>query len=285
MKAPVRAPSSLASLSLVGRNVASVRVLACPCKFRCIFGVETLDAHVPSSTNQGRPALTLCKTALTHAKSFTSTSQALLQRRNYRLPTSTTSIYQKQAFSTASTSSVVVPYSSLTVGIPRETFPNERRVAITPQNVALLLKKGFSRVLIEAGAGAEAQFTDDAYRKAGAIIVDKDVVWSQSDVLLKVRAPSIGDGPNNEVKSMREGATVISFLYPAQNKPVVDALAAQGVTSFAMDKIPRISRAQVFDALRLVFASKFHSLRFLNLLTSNVLIVVPWQTLPDTRLS
>lgn len=158
----------------------------------------------------------------------------------------------KHNFAAASTSSVVVPYQSLTVGIPRETFPNERRVAITPQNVALLLKKGFSRVLIESGAGAEAQFTDEAYRKAGAIIVERDVVWSQSDILLKVRAPSIEDGTKNEVNSMRDGATIISFLYPAQNKPVVEALAERGITSFAMDKIPRISRAQVFDALRSV---------------------------------
>ncbi|CRG87541.1 NAD(P) transhydrogenase subunit alpha [Talaromyces islandicus] len=149
---------------------------------------------------------------------------------------------------TASAPSVVVPYTSLTVGIPRETFPNERRVAITPQNVALLLKKGFSRVLVESGAGEGAQFTDAAYRKAGAVMVEKDAVLSQSDILLKVRAPSI-DGPVNEVQAMREGSTVISFLYPAQNKSVVDALAARGLTSFAMDKVPRISRAQVFDAL------------------------------------
>lgn len=123
-------------------------------------------------------------------------------------------------------------------------------MAITPQNVALLVKKGFSRILIESGAGAEAQFTDEAYRKAGAIIVERDVVWSQSDIILKVRAPSIEDGPKNEVNAMHDGATIISFLYPAQNKPVVEALAARGITSFAMDKIPRISRAQVFDALR-----------------------------------
>lgn len=157
---------------------------------------------------------------------------------------------QNLNFATASTPSAAVPYKSLTVGIPRETFPNERRVAITPQNVALLLKKGFSRIIIESGAGSEAQFTDEAYRKAGAIIVDKDVVWSQSDIILKVRAPRIEDGPLNEVNSIRDGATIISFLYPAQNKPVVEALAGRGITSFAMDKIPRISRAQVFDALR-----------------------------------
>ncbi|THH04603.1 hypothetical protein EW145_g5399 [Phellinidium pouzarii] len=141
-----------------------------------------------------------------------------------------------------------IPYSSLTVGIPLESYPNERRVAITPQNTALLLKKGFQRILVERGAGAEAQFTDDAYVQAGATLVERGVVWKDSDILLKVRAPSI-DGPEGEVHTLREGTTLISFLYPAQNKPVVHALAARKATSFAMDMIPRISRAQVFDAL------------------------------------
>lgn len=141
------------------------------------------------------------------------------------------------------------PYSTVTIGIPKESFPGERRVAITPQNVKLLLKKGFSRVLIERGAGVEAQFTDEAYEQAGAKTVDRRSVFSESDILLKVRALSI-DGPDSEVDAIREGATVISFLYPVQNKPVVDRLASRKATSFAMDMVPRISRAQVFDALR-----------------------------------
>jgi NAD(P) transhydrogenase len=130
------------------------------------------------------------------------------------------------------------------VGIPKESYPGERRVAITPQNVKLLLKKGFSRVLIERGAGVEAQFTDEAYEQAGAKTVDRRSVFSESDILLKVRALSI-DGPDSEVDAIREGATVISFLYPVQNRPVVERLAAQKATAFAMDMIPRISRAQV----------------------------------------
>ncbi|KAF2015605.1 PNTB-domain-containing protein [Aaosphaeria arxii CBS 175.79] len=140
------------------------------------------------------------------------------------------------------------PYSTLTVGIPRESFPGERRVAITPQNVKLLLKKGFSRILIERGAGLEAQFTDEAYEQAGAKTVDRRSVFSESDILLKVRALSI-DGPDSEVDAIREGATVISFLYPVQNKAVVDRLSDRKATAFAMDMVPRISRAQVFDAL------------------------------------
>ncbi|KAL2361864.1 hypothetical protein RJZ56_005243 [Blastomyces dermatitidis] len=137
-----------------------------------------------------------------------------------------------------------VPYSALTIGIPFETFPNERRVALTPQNAALLLKKGFGRVLIERGAGAQAKFTDEAYEKAGATLVDRTAVWQDSDILLKVRAPLLNGSSNNEVAALREGSTLISFLYPAQNKELVNALAARRVTSFAMDMIPRISRAQ-----------------------------------------
>ncbi|WYZ38617.1 hypothetical protein EsH8_III_000531 [Colletotrichum jinshuiense] len=148
------------------------------------------------------------------------------------------------AYSTAAETSSV-PYSQLTVGVPKEVFLNERRVALTPQNVALLLKKGFSTVLVERGAGAEADFPDEAYDLAGATLVDSaDQVWSGSDVVLKVRGPV-----PSEVELMKKHQTIISFLQPAQNKPLVEKLAAQKATSFAMDLIPRISRAQVFDAL------------------------------------
>lgn len=136
------------------------------------------------------------------------------------------------------------PYSKLTVGIPRETFTNERRVAISPQNVALLLKKGFDRVLVELGAGVQADFPDGAYQKAGATLVDKDGLWSQANIVLKVRGPSV-----DEIDRLKEGATIISMLQPAQNKDIVERLAARKATAFAMDMIPRISRAQVFDAL------------------------------------
>lgn len=144
-----------------------------------------------------------------------------------------------------------VPYSSLTVGVPREIFPDERRVALTPQNVALLLKKGISRVLIERGAGDGAQLFDQAYEQAGATLVDQATVWSQSNIVLKVRSPQ-ENGTFNEVEALSQGSTIMSFLYPAQNKQLVDNISSRGATSFAMDLIPRISRAQVFDALRYV---------------------------------
>jgi NAD(P) transhydrogenase len=140
---------------------------------------------------------------------------------------------------------VTRPYAQLCVGVPRETYPGERRVALTPQNVALLLKKGFAKVLVERGAGAPADFLDDAYAAAGATLVDDaSAVWNEADVVLKVRGPSAA-----EADCAREGQTIISFLQPMQNKPLVEKLAERKATVFAMDMIPRISRAQVFDAL------------------------------------
>ncbi|CAM1507821.1 Fc.00g046690.m01.CDS01 [Cosmosporella sp. VM-42] len=146
-------------------------------------------------------------------------------------------------------STVVVPptkpYGELTVGVPKEIYPDERRVALSPVNVALLLKKGFKKVLVERGAGTSADFLDAAYEKAGATLVaSAKEVWTNADIVLKVRGPQL-----NEVDSIKEKQTIISFLQPAQNKKLVEKIAARKATSFAMDMIPRISRAQVFDAL------------------------------------
>ncbi|KHN98403.1 NAD(P) transhydrogenase precursor [Metarhizium album ARSEF 1941] len=138
-----------------------------------------------------------------------------------------------------------IPYSRLTVGVPREIYPGERRVALTPANAALLLKKGFGKIIVERGAGSQAEFLDEAYEKAGANLADgPQAVWSASDVVLKVRSPSA-----DEVNYIKEKQTVISFLQPAQNQSLVRKIADRKATVFAMDMIPRISRAQVFDAL------------------------------------
>ena len=177
------------------------------------------------------------------------TRSTVFQKRGFSFSTTRRNEAQQDGKASEAPKPPSTPYSSLTIGIPLETCPGERRVALTPQNAERLLKKGFSRVLIEHGAGAEAQFPDAAYKNAGATLVERNTVWSESDILLKVRAPRI-DGSNNEVRTMREGGTLLSFLYPLQNKNTVDALAVRGVTSFAMDMVPRISRAQVFDALR-----------------------------------
>ena len=134
------------------------------------------------------------------------------------------------------------------IGIPKEIFEDERRVAATPEVAAQLKKLGFD-VAVESGAGAAASFDDDAYRNAGVEIShDAASLWSSSDIILKVRAPADG-GPQDELGYLREGQVLISFLWPAQNPQLLDKLAARGVTTLAMDSIPRISRAQKMDAL------------------------------------
>jgi NAD(P) transhydrogenase len=138
-----------------------------------------------------------------------------------------------------------IPYSSLRVGVPRELYPNECRVALTPQNVALLRKKGFAEVLVEHDAGANAQFLNEDYEKAGATLTSRERLLANSDITLKVRPPL----QDQEVEHIRHGSTLISFLYPKQNKQLVEALAKRDINAFAMDMIPRISRAQTFDAL------------------------------------
>ena len=123
-----------------------------------------------------------------------------------------------------------IAYTSLSIGVPREVFPNERRVALTPQNVSLLLKKGFSQILVERGAGGEAQFLDEQYVAAGAKLVSQDELYRSSNIMLKVRPPLLGQ----EVELLKEHTTVISFLYPVQNKPIVDTLATRKVNAFAV---------------------------------------------------
>ncbi len=125
-----------------------------------------------------------------------------------------------------------IPYSQLTVGCPKENFKGEKRVALTPDNVKQLKKKGFKAVLIESGAGAAAQFTDDAYVAAGATIVPaKEAVYA-ADVVLKVRAPTELSGGAHEADLVRAGSTLISFVQPGlpQNKALVDKLATRKAT-------------------------------------------------------
>ncbi|KAI0814527.1 NAD(P) transhydrogenase mitochondrial precursor [Xylaria sp. FL0064] len=182
----------------------------------------------------------------THAKQPTVLPAVPKQQRFVANPTPAARTIPITSYSTVVEPSSVpsVPYANLTVGVPRETFANERRVAITPQNVALLKKKGFGKVIVERGAGVEAGFLDEAYEKAGATIFEPGAVWGAANIVLKVRGPNLA-----EIDRLKENATIISFLQPAQNKDLVERLAARKVTSFAMDMVPRISRAQVFDAL------------------------------------
>ncbi|EFA03278.1 NAD(P) transhydrogenase, mitochondrial [Tribolium castaneum] len=135
-----------------------------------------------------------------------------------------------------------IPFEKLSIGVPKELWQNEKRVALTPAVAQTLSKKGFT-VNVEENAGLGAKFRNEDYEQAGGVIVDKKRTFD-SDIILKVRQPL-----DTELGNFREGSTLISFLYPAQNKSLVDKLAERKINAFAMDCIPRITRAQVFDAL------------------------------------
>ncbi|MBF0629256.1 MAG: Re/Si-specific NAD(P)(+) transhydrogenase subunit alpha [Magnetococcales bacterium] len=137
------------------------------------------------------------------------------------------------------------------IGIPREIYPGERRVAASPDSVKQFIKLGFT-VAVESNAGQEANFADDVFKEAGAEIVpDAKTLYAQADIILKVRGPMAVGGRSkaHEADLLRPGQTLISFLWPAQNKELMDRLAALNVTVLAMDSVPRISRAQKLDAL------------------------------------
>src|SRR3990172_7404588 len=133
---------------------------------------------------------------------------------------------------------------TLMIGIPRETAAGEKRVATVPEVVEKLIKLGFS-VAVESGAGDAANFSDDTYRAEGAEIIQGAArLWAASDIVFKVRGPS-----TDEIGLMREGCTLVSFIWPAQNPELLKQLAAKKATLLAMDSVPRISRAQKLDAL------------------------------------
>ena len=145
----------------------------------------------------------------------------------------------------ASTPAPASPQAGQRIGVPREIFTGEKRVATMPEVVQKLIKLGFS-VSIEAGAGEAANVSDDAYRAAGASIVQgAAALWAESDIVFKVRAPT-----SDEVALMHEGGTLIGFIWPAQNPELMQQLAAKKVTVLAIDALPRmLSRAQKMDAL------------------------------------
>jgi NAD(P) transhydrogenase subunit alpha len=140
----------------------------------------------------------------------------------------------------------VIRYIALAVrvGTPKETAPGERRVALVPDTTVKLIGAGMS-VSVEAGAGSGAYIGDEAYGAAGAkIIGGAAALLGDSDVVLKVQAPDA-----KEVRMLKKGAALISFLQPATQGDIVKALAQQGVTAFSLELVPRISRAQSMDAL------------------------------------
>jgi len=136
------------------------------------------------------------------------------------------------------------------IGVPAETFPGERRVAMTPRAMDALAKSGVELV-IESGAGAEAGFPDEEYQQKGARIVqDRAEVFSSSEVILQVRTPGANpEAGSADLRMLRSGQVLIGFGEPLGAATEYVGLAERGVTSFAMELIPRITRAQSMDAL------------------------------------
>ena len=132
----------------------------------------------------------------------------------------------------------------MNLSIPKESLPSEKRVAISPDNVAAFVKLGYE-VCVECGAGELSNFPDSAFEKAGAQIIEsKEQLWSKADLLVKLNPPSM-----EEAALVREGSNLISFAYPARNEELLKVLGERKINFLAMDCVPRISRAQSMDAL------------------------------------
>ena len=130
------------------------------------------------------------------------------------------------------------------IGVPKEIYPNEDRVALVPRGADSLRKLGFE-LIVESHAGDAADYSNAKYEAVGVEIAQSaEEVWAKSDIILKVREPQ-----ETEVPLMKDGGTLISFFWPAQNGTLLEQLAAKRVTALAMDCIPRITRAQKMDAL------------------------------------
>jgi len=162
-----------------------------------------------------------------------------------RLSSQQSSIFNAPPWRAFSTEPSVTPkgiaYSDLTIGIPKENFPLEKRVAATPESVQRLVKPGF-KVVIQDNAGAASYFSNADYEAAGATIVPS--VWDISDIVLKLRPPT-----TEEAEALGD-KTLVSLIYPKQNEELVTKLQHQNATVFAMDCIPRtLSRGQTYDVL------------------------------------
>ncbi|MCK9526063.1 MAG: NAD(P) transhydrogenase subunit alpha [Limnochordia bacterium] len=142
-------------------------------------------------------------------------------------------------------------YAGLVVGVPKEILAGERRVSATPETVGQFVKGG-AKVLVEAGAGLGAFFSDEAYQEAGATLCSAKEVFAGADLILKVKEPQLNDELHvHEIDLMHAGQVLITFLHPASpgNHKMIQDLAKKGITSLTLDSIPRISRAQSMDAL------------------------------------
>src|SRR3954463_15682630 len=135
------------------------------------------------------------------------------------------------------------------IGVPKETSPGERRVALVPESCKKLVQLGYT-VSLESGAGESAGFSDSAYREVGVgVEADPAVLLASADLVLKVNAPQSRNGRGDEVQWMRRGSVYLGSLMPLRNLGAVRALAERGVTAFSTDAIPRTTRAQAMDTL------------------------------------
>ena len=182
-------------------------------------------------------------------------------------------------------------FRGLTIGIPKEIMEHEFRVAAMPETVKKLVAEG-ARVLVESGAGDESHYYDSDYRAAGAeIVADCEKIFSDSDIIMKVKEPLFNSAKNrHEVAMMKKGQVLVTFLHPASpsNHKMVKELAAQGVTGFTLDGIPRITRAQPMDALtsmstvasyKGVILAADYLTRFLPMMATAVGVIQPSQVL------
>lgn len=129
------------------------------------------------------------------------------------------------------------------IAVPKETYANEKRVALVPDSVKKLVRAGLD-VIVESGCGERAGFSDNDYTEAGASIANDSSLVESGDIVLRVRKPSTDD-----VKRLKKGAIHVSYLDPYNETELVDAMAAQGVSAISMEMIPRTTRAQKMDAL------------------------------------
>lgn len=176
----------------------------------------------------------------------------------------------------------------LTIGIPKETAPGEKRVSLIPESVTRLLADGVE-IIVEAGAGEGSSISDEEYSAAGATIVpDARAVYDRAQLVLKVQAP-LHEGPvGDELALLRPGTTLVSFLAPLVSHDLVRDLAEQHVTALAVDAVPRITRAQSMDALsamstiggyKAVLLAADHLPKFFPLLMTAAGTIVPAKVL------
>ena len=135
------------------------------------------------------------------------------------------------------------------IGVPRETAPGEKRVALSPATVATLAEKEGVEVLVEQQAGLLAGFRDQDYEQAGARIVDHERIFGEAELVLQVQTPGLNHAGDQDLALLRKGQTLVGMMDPLANPGFASTLAEKGVTGVALELVPRITRAQAMDVL------------------------------------